>query len=96
MNTTAPTTTSIKLDARTRSRVQRLAALRRHSPHWVMKEAISAYLEREEAKEALRREAWEAWEDYKTTGLHCTNEEMCAWLESWGTDNELPPPEPHQ
>lgn len=96
MKAAVPTTTSIKLDAHTRSRVQRLAALRRRSPHWVMKEAINSYLGREEAKEELRREAWKAWEDYKTTGLHVTNDEMCAWLESWGTDDELPPPEPHQ
>lgn len=95
MKANAPTATSLKLDAATRSRVRRLATLRRRSPHWVMKEAITTYLGQEEAKEALRREAWEAWEDYKNTGLHCTNEEMCAWLESWGTENELPPPEPH-
>lgn len=95
MKAAAPTTTSIKLDAHTRARVQRLAALRRRSPHWVMKEAITTYLEQEEAKEALRREALEAWEDYKATGLHVTHEEMRTWLLSWGTENELPPPVPH-
>ncbi|MDM9648935.1 hypothetical protein [Rhizobium sp. S163] len=26
-------------------------------------------------------------------GEFISNEAMCAWLSSWGTENELPPPE---
>jgi predicted transcriptional regulator len=33
-------TTSIKLDTKTKKRVQRLAALRRRSPNWVLREAV--------------------------------------------------------
>ena len=40
-----PSTTSLKLDRETKERVQRLAAARRRSPHWVMREAIEQYLE---------------------------------------------------
>ena len=44
---------------------------------------------------ALLKEVQEAEEDYERTGLHVTWEEMEAWLETWGTDHEIDPPEPH-
>jgi predicted transcriptional regulator len=91
----AVTSTSVKLDPAVKNRVQRLAATRKRTAHWVMKEAIEQYVEREEKREAFNREAVEAWEEYQATGLHVTHEEMIAWLESWGTENELPPPECH-
>jgi predicted transcriptional regulator len=87
--------TSIKLDPQMKDRVQRLAASRKRTAHWVMKEAIEQYVEREEKREAFNREAVEAWEEYQATGLHVTHEEMMTWLESWGTENEIPPPECH-
>jgi predicted transcriptional regulator len=36
-----------------------------------------------------------AYQHYKTTGLHVTHEEVAAWLDSIGTDNELPIPVCH-
>jgi predicted transcriptional regulator len=46
---TSPTT-GLKLDAATKSWLQRLAAARRHPTHRLMREAIEQYLEREEAR----------------------------------------------
>ena len=51
-----PAPTTIRLDDNTRARVRRLATVRQRTPHWVMKEAISAYLDREEAEEGFRQE----------------------------------------
>ena len=45
--------------------------------------------------ELLRQELLAAWEEYQVTGLHVTQKEMLAWLDSWGTENELQPPECH-
>ena len=73
-------TTSLKLDSATRERVHRLAAALRRSPHWVMREAVEQYLEREEKREQLRQDALAAWTDYQTTGLHLTAREADAWL----------------
>lgn len=89
------TTVSLKLEEPLRGRVKRIADARQRTSHWVMKRAIAAYVEREEAEEAERREAIAAWEDYQATGLHVTHEEMRAWLLSVGTDKPLPLPEPH-
>ena len=73
-------TTSLKLDSAMKQRVHRLAAARRRSPHWVMREAVEQYVEREEKREQLRQDALAAWAGYRTTGLHLTAEEADAWL----------------
>jgi predicted transcriptional regulator len=57
-----------------------------------MKEAITAYIEREEALERLRQETMAGWKEYQTTGEYVSDEVMIAWLESWGTDSEGEPP----
>ena len=72
--------TSVKLDNAMKERVHRLAAARRRSPHWVMREAVEQYVEREEKREQLRQDALAAWADYQTTGLHVTAKEADAWL----------------
>ena len=73
-------TTSLKLDGAMKQRVQRLASARRRSPHWLMREALEQYVEREEKREQLRQDALAAWNEYQTTGLHLTAAEADAWL----------------
>lgn len=85
--------TSIKLDDDMKGRVQHLAATRKRTPHWIMREAIAQYVEREEKREAFRQETLAAWQEFQETGLHATAEEVDRWLESWGSDHERPAPE---
>jgi predicted transcriptional regulator len=73
-------TTSLKLDTALKQRVHRLASARRRSPHWIMREAVEQYVEREEKREQLRQDALAAWAGYQTTGLHVTAREADAWL----------------
>ena len=73
-------TTTLKLDSAMKERVHQLASARRRSPHWVMREAVEQYVEREEKREQLRQDALAAWADYQTTGLHLTAEEADVWL----------------
>ena len=77
---TLVSTTSLKLDSAMKERVRRLASARRRSPHWVMREAVEQYVEREEKREQLRQDALAAWADYQTTGLHLTAKEADVWL----------------
>lgn len=88
--------TSIKLEDELKSRVQHLAAARRRSSHWIMREAIEQYVAREEKREALRQDTVKAWEEFQATGLHATAEEVEKWLSSWGAENELPAPVCHE
>ena len=64
----ASITTSLKLDVKLKKRVQHLAAARRRSPHWLMREAVEQYVSREEKREQLRRDALAAWNHYQATG----------------------------
>lgn len=84
--------TSIKLDETLKDRVRDLAAARRRTPHWIMREAIAQYVEREEKREALRQDTLKAWEDVQASGLHATAEDVERWLTSWGTEDEQPAP----
>jgi len=90
------TATSIKLDDELKGRVQHLADARRRTSHWIMREAIAQYVEREEKREAFRQDTLKAWEEYQATGLHTTADEVGQWLSSWGTENELPAPVCHK
>jgi predicted transcriptional regulator len=85
--------TSIKLDDDMKGRVRQLAEARKRTSHWIMREAISQYVEREEKREALRLDTLRAWEEFRETGLHATAEEIDRWLESWGSEDGLPAPE---
>lgn len=84
--------TSLKLDDTLKGRVQHLAAVRARSAHWVMREAIREYVEREEKRDSFRQDALQAWENYQTTGLHLTGDEADAWLAKLeaGEDAGLP------
>lgn len=87
--------TSIKIDDALKARIQQLATLRRRSAHWIMREAIEQYVNREEARESFRAEAEIAWQAYQLDGRHLTGQEVRAWLNTWGTDSEAAPPECH-
>jgi len=88
--------TSVKLDADTKSRVKQLADSRQRTAHWVMNEAIKQYLDREEKRDQFRRETIAAWNDYQETGLHITADEAIAWLDTWGTADEIEAPICHK
>ena len=88
--------TSIKIDDELKRRVQNLAERRRRSAHWIMREAITQYVEREEACESFRQEAVASWAEYQETGLHLTADEVNAWLRTWGNEADMEPPECHE
>ncbi|MDP1647251.1 MAG: CopG family ribbon-helix-helix protein [Rubrivivax sp.] len=94
-NTAAIRPVAIKIDADIKERVKRLAEARNRTPHWLMREAIRQYVDREEKREAFRQDAISAWNDYQATGLHVTLDEADAWLAKLETGKDLEPPECH-
>jgi predicted transcriptional regulator len=87
---------SIKLDAEEQKRLKALAEARQRKPHFLMKEAVRQYLDREEKRESFRQEALASWREYRETGLHLTGEETAAWLDTWGTEDETGMPPCHE
>jgi predicted transcriptional regulator len=86
---------SVKIDDNLKERIQHLAGLRQRSAHWIMREAIQQYVEREEARESFRQEALASWQAYRETGQHLTGQEARAWLDTWGTGDEKEAPGCH-
>jgi predicted transcriptional regulator len=86
---------AIKLDAVTKARISRLAEARQRTPHWLMREAIAQYVEREEKREGFRQDALKAWSEYQATGQHVTAEEADAWLAQLEAGQDADPPECH-
>lgn len=83
---------AVKLEPEIQDRLKRLAAAKRRSPHWLMKEALKEYVEKEEAAEKLRQETLERWDAYQLNGESVSNEAVMAWLGTWGTENETERP----
>lgn len=83
---------AIKIDEDTKGRVKRLADARQRTPHWLMREAITQYLDREEKREAFRQDALQAWEAFRVSGQHVTADQANDWLIQLGQGNDVDPP----
>lgn len=85
--------TSVKLDDDLKSRIQQLAEARHRSAHWIMREAIRTYVDKEEKRESFKQDALAAWAEYQENGQHLTQEEADTWLASLetGDDVDIPP-----
>ena len=88
--------TSVKLDDKLKNRIQCLADTWQRSPHWIMREAIREYVEREEVRERFKQEALASWVAYQETGRRLTGQEVRDWLNTWGTDKETEVPPCHE
>jgi len=84
---------SIKLDEPDQARLASLAKMRNRSSHFLMREAIAEYLEREEKRAAFIEEAESAWQHYQATGEHVTLDEMDDWAKKIEAEPELPAPQ---
>ncbi len=71
------------------ARLEALAQKAGRNPSWLVREALLEYLEYTEPEVDAVLEAVDELES-GTPGI--PHEEMVAWLRSWGTEKELPPP----
>lgn len=86
---------SVRLDESIKARIQSLAGQRQRPAHWLMREAIEQYLEREEKRQAFLQAGRDAWERYHSTGQHVTGEEADAWLAQLESGKDVDPPACH-
>ena len=75
-------TVSLKLDSVERDRIAALARIKRRTPHYLMKEAILAYVRQEEARQNFIAAAEASFAHYKETGLHVSADEFSAWVDA--------------
>lgn len=92
---TSSTTTSLKIPAELKERVRLLAAQRRRTPHWILREAVEQYVNREEARQRQIRDSLAAWQQFQKDGLHATAAEADQWLARLEAGEDVEPPVCH-
>jgi predicted transcriptional regulator len=95
MSTTTTRPTTLKIEQSIKDRVKRLADSRHRTPHRIMVDAISEYIEREEKRETFRQDGVRAWNEYQATGLHVSFAEADAWLAQLEAGQDSEPPACH-
>jgi predicted transcriptional regulator len=88
MANTRSATLSIRLKPETKKRLARLAKSSGRSSNFLIADAVEAYVSHQEGMLAEIRQA-----DRQVNSAHyIKNDDMKAWLLSWGTEHELPIP----
>lgn len=88
MANTRSSTLSIRLTPDVKKRLARLAKASGRSSNFLISDAVESYVADQERMLAEIRQA----DRQVNSGHYIKNEDMKAWLLSWGTDHELPPP----
>jgi predicted transcriptional regulator len=88
MVNTRSATLSIRLKPEIKKRLAKLAKVSGRSSNFLISDAVESYVA---DQERLRGEIRQADRQVRS-GHYVTHEDMKAWLLSWGTDRELPPP----
>src|SRR5258708_19055142 len=88
MTNTRSATLSIRLKPETKKRLARLAKASGRSSNFLIADAVEVYVSDQERMLAEVRQA----DGQVKSGHYIRNEDMKAWLLSWGTEHELPVP----
>lgn len=83
-------TFSMRMDARTKSALEAEAKRRDRSAAYVAQKAIEDFLDRQ----SYKQESLLAAIEEADKGVFISEEAMDKWIDSWDTDEELPPPQP--
>lgn len=88
MPNTKTTTLSIRLKSETKKRLAKLAKASGRSSNFLIADAVESYVaDQEQLLAEVRRGEREV-----RSGHYIKHADMKAWLLSWGTGRELPPP----
>ena len=83
----AKTIVTIKLEPETKQKLAHLGKVKTRSSHWLMKQAILEYVNKEELAEKLRNDTIERWKEAEA-GHVIDNNQVLNWLRSWGKEDE--------
>jgi predicted transcriptional regulator len=88
MANTRSATLSVRLKQETKKRLAKLAKASGRSSNFLISDAVESYVA---DQERMLAETRQCDRDVKS-GHYIRHEDMKAWLLSWGTHHELPPP----
>ncbi|MFZ5484798.1 MAG: toxin-antitoxin system [Pseudomonadota bacterium] len=86
------TTVGVKLDDETRQRLKTVADALDRTPHWVIKTALNAWLEREEAALRERRDDEARWARYQENCQAVPQARVMQWLDALAAGQGEPCP----
>lgn len=84
-------TTSVRMPEDLMQRLDAAAQRLRRSKGWIINDAVREYLEREEQRVGCLEDTKAALSEVEAGDL-IDGEEVLAWLDSWGTEQEREPP----
>ena len=87
---------SIRIDQSLKDRLTKIANQQNRSAHSLATQAVEKLVEEQEKLQAWNQSRLDSFNEYKTTGLHVTQDEVEKWMDSWGSDTELPAPQCHK
>jgi predicted transcriptional regulator len=84
--------TTIRLQADIENDLQNVINSTQRSKNWLINQAIREFIDRQSIEQKRWGETLQAMESV-ASGQVVGGEQVHAWLQSWGTDKELSPPE---
>ena len=87
------TTFGVKIDTETQQRLKAVASSLDRAPHWVLKTALSEYLQRQETFLREREEDDARWQRYQETGQAIEQKHVMQWLDALATGRKNPCPD---
>ena len=85
------TVTTVRLQPEVESGLEAAAEKLHRTKSWVINQALREFLSRQEVEQARWQETLQAMESV-ARGKVLSEESVHAWLGSWGSSEELPPP----
>ena len=83
--------TSVRMPDQLMDKLEALAEKLERSKGWIIKDAVNQYVERIDRQEKLLIETRQALSEIES-GDVVDGDEVMAWVESWGSDNEKDAP----
>lgn len=84
--------TTVRLPPDTERELDALAVKLDRSKGWLINQALTEYVDRQKLEQVRWKETLEAMESV-ARGRVVASEDVHQWLRSWGSKDELPPPE---
>jgi predicted transcriptional regulator len=82
---------SVKSEDEMKQQLKQLSEIKQRSVHWMVREAIRQYVEREMEEEVLRKQTINRWHAIEQ-GETVSHEAVMGWLDTWGGSEDVDPP----
>ena len=84
--------TTVRLQPEFEQALQAITRATQRSKSWLINQAVKEFIERQNLEQDRWQQTLQAMESV-AEGRVVSGEAVHAWLQSWGTDKQLPPPE---